>query len=229
MTFGQVDPARLQGEALRRWYLRSPAEIEDERGRADARAYSVFFSRAGGSLKASAKPAPYDDADAAPNLESAQRATGDYRWHDERLPADQRLSPMSGPSVGGGYQVAATAPPGFWEHWGVPGCANCHGYTPETLPPFGGHFPFPPGVSPRSGSSGGSGGSTPSEPRRDGRGQCEMQDRNDRGICVQQPTERAKAVCHETATERRAYCDRTGLIGEPNLYTARRKSGRRWP
>lgn len=27
----QIDPARLEGEALRRWYLRSPDEIEQER------------------------------------------------------------------------------------------------------------------------------------------------------------------------------------------------------
>ena len=32
MAYGQIDPARLQGEALRRWYLRSPAEVEEERG-----------------------------------------------------------------------------------------------------------------------------------------------------------------------------------------------------
>lgn len=34
MTFGQVDSARLQGEALRQWYLRTPHEIEAERAAA---------------------------------------------------------------------------------------------------------------------------------------------------------------------------------------------------
>lgn len=44
------------------------------------------------------------------------------------------------------------------------------------------------------------------------------------------PTERAKAVCNETATERRVWCDsHDGEIGTPRLFTARRKSGRPWP
>jgi len=30
MAESQVDPARLHGEELRRWYMRSPAEIEEE-------------------------------------------------------------------------------------------------------------------------------------------------------------------------------------------------------
>lgn len=44
MAFGQIDPARLQGKALRRWYLRSPAEIEEERGQKAAGAYDAFFA-----------------------------------------------------------------------------------------------------------------------------------------------------------------------------------------
>ena len=44
MAFGQVDPARLEGEALRRWYARSPDEIDDERKRAAATRYDSFFS-----------------------------------------------------------------------------------------------------------------------------------------------------------------------------------------
>ena len=47
MAFGQIDPARLSGEALRRWYLRSPTEIEDERSAAAERKYDAFFSRRG--------------------------------------------------------------------------------------------------------------------------------------------------------------------------------------
>jgi len=43
MTFGQVDPARLQGEALRRWYLRTPDEIEAERRAAADRRHKEFF------------------------------------------------------------------------------------------------------------------------------------------------------------------------------------------
>jgi hypothetical protein len=31
MAFGQIDPARLEGDALTRWCLRSPADIEEEK------------------------------------------------------------------------------------------------------------------------------------------------------------------------------------------------------
>jgi hypothetical protein len=44
MAYGQIDPARLEGEALRRWYLRSPVEIEEERKSTAAAGYDQFFS-----------------------------------------------------------------------------------------------------------------------------------------------------------------------------------------
>lgn len=47
MALGQIDPARLDGEALRRWYLRSPAEIEEERRVAGDKAYDAFFRPSG--------------------------------------------------------------------------------------------------------------------------------------------------------------------------------------
>jgi len=46
MAESQVDPARLQGEALRRWYVRSPAEIEEERRAATQRRYEGYFGGA---------------------------------------------------------------------------------------------------------------------------------------------------------------------------------------
>lgn len=45
MAFGQIDPARPEGDALTSWYLRSPAEIEEERSRAAEQAYNAFFGR----------------------------------------------------------------------------------------------------------------------------------------------------------------------------------------
>lgn len=39
----QIDPARLEGEALRRWYRRSPDEIEQERQASQAQRYQAFF------------------------------------------------------------------------------------------------------------------------------------------------------------------------------------------
>lgn len=115
MAHGQIDPARLEGDALNRWYLRSPADVEAERSRAADRAYREFF------------------------------APSEQRDPEGKQQAEQ-------------YEVAAAAPPRFWDYWSLRGCRNCHGYTPETLPPVGGHSPLPPGYSPRTGGSGGSGG-----------------------------------------------------------------------
>src|SRR5688572_25372841 len=41
-----VDPARLEGEALTRWYLRTPHEIEAERNSAQEQRYREFFGGA---------------------------------------------------------------------------------------------------------------------------------------------------------------------------------------
>jgi hypothetical protein len=224
MAHGQIDPARLQGEALRRWYLRSPTEIDEERRSAADRAYSAFFSDPN-SAPALEPAQRGDQRNSSPDARLVWNASGENRWRAGRTPPGQSIAAQ--PADAGRYQLAAAASPrGFWDYWGVPGCANCHGYRPGTLPPVGGHSPFPPSYSPRSGNSDGS--STP-QPRREERRQCEAQERDDRGICSQQPTEPAKAVCNASATERRVHCDATGEIGEPDLYTARRKSGRRWP
>jgi hypothetical protein len=49
MSLGQIDPARLQGDALTQWYLRSPADVERERQEAAARRYQNFFYGGGGT------------------------------------------------------------------------------------------------------------------------------------------------------------------------------------
>lgn len=43
MSESWIDPASLEGDALRRWYLRSPADVERERQKAAARRYQDFF------------------------------------------------------------------------------------------------------------------------------------------------------------------------------------------
>jgi hypothetical protein len=43
MPQAAVDPARLEGERLRQWYLRTPAEVEAERRAAGQRRHAVFF------------------------------------------------------------------------------------------------------------------------------------------------------------------------------------------
>jgi len=42
----QIDPGQLEGEDLRRWYLRSPEEVEVDRRGADSRRYQDFFDPA---------------------------------------------------------------------------------------------------------------------------------------------------------------------------------------
>ena len=43
MAVEQIDPGTLDGDALRRWYLRSPADIERERQDAAAQRYQDFI------------------------------------------------------------------------------------------------------------------------------------------------------------------------------------------
>ena len=222
MAFGQVDPASLEGEALMRWYRRTPQEIEEERRRAAAGAYDRFFYPTRSDPSSESHTAPFGHQSSAENGALSLAAGPNWQTNSWR---DSRATSLRGPSSGGGAQLAAAPSPGFWDYWGLPGCANCHGYKPNTLPPYGGHSPFPPSVAPRSGNPGGS-----SPRRRDKHPQCEMQDRSDRGICAEQPTAKAQAVCNESATERRAWCDaHEGEIGHPPLFRARRKSGRPWP
>src|SRR5438445_3159562 len=67
MANGQVDPASLEGDALMRWYRRTPQEIEDERHRNAAEAYNRFFY-----------PTQYDQA----------AGTNDGTPNDQDSPAD---------------------------------------------------------------------------------------------------------------------------------------------
>jgi hypothetical protein len=48
MANGQIDPARLGGDALTQWYLRSPDDIEQERRQAADQRYREFFGGNGG-------------------------------------------------------------------------------------------------------------------------------------------------------------------------------------
>ena len=103
MAYGQIDPARLQGEALRRWYVRSPADIEDERRKKAASAYDSFFSQPTTSPTSQEDPQQQDDT-SGDHLWSSWRQLDDGRWRGKR--ADAR--PPTGQ-----YQLAAASPPGF--------------------------------------------------------------------------------------------------------------------
>lgn len=209
MAFGQIDPARLEGDALRRWYLRSPEDIEDERLRRADQRYDAFY---GGlqDIRQSASPPP-DRLLRATGFGSTTRdGTSRVATHDAGAVAPQ--STWSGPR-----KPRAT----------IDDCVGCHGrlpsppHIPGMLPPFG-ELPLPGGFPVFRNLP----GATPSGPRNEGRKECELQDRNDRRICGRQPTAEDRARCHASASERRANCDRPGgTIGDPALDTANRLRG----
>jgi hypothetical protein len=43
LTWKEINPAELEGEALRQWYFRSPEEIELQRQAAAETRYRAFF------------------------------------------------------------------------------------------------------------------------------------------------------------------------------------------
>jgi hypothetical protein len=222
MTFGQVDPARLQGEALRRWYLRTPDEIEAERAATAEDAYKRFFSLPNSGAASDLDSAMKGTAAPASGRLTVGGASASFGPdQDYRVGGPEPLSSGAGGRASPYVQVAATSP-GFWDYWSQRGCANCHGYTPGTLPPIGGHLPLPPGYSPRSGRSDRQGGTQPD--RRDKR-ECEQQLESDTEICGRLPRRDDIAICRATASDRYAYCRRPdGTIGFPHLET---RGGRR--
>lgn len=198
MAFSQVDPARLDGDALTRWYLRSPADIEAERRQVAEQAYNTFFGQSE-DAQTNAEPVGQGDDPASADGPTANQ-----------VEVNRGLSDASG-GAGDSYQVAAASSPGFWDYWSPHGCASCHGYTPGILPPVGGRSPLPPTYSPRTGGDGS--GGTSSNGEWSDKPQCNQQFANDRTIC-----QRAKDYrCWENQNERLRSCNRTGLIGQPPL------------
>ncbi len=169
MALGQIDPARLEGDALRNWYRRSPIELERDKATRTLKTYNQFKS----NIKFGTPP---------------QVAAQSPR------PAPMKSAP------------AQSAPKRFWDYWGVPGCSNCHGYTPDTLPPIGGHLPSAPNYSPRTGSGSGS------APRRERR-QCDQQYESDSEVC----RDAKSRICWENAANRLGHCSQTGEVGFPPL------------
>jgi len=210
MAFGQIDPARLDGDALRQWYLRSPADIEEERRQAASRAHDAFFSQADDPQSAGrpeAASTPAAPAGASPSDAAfTSRQIGPNRFRSERAPAD----PAPGPAGDlGSYQLAAAAMPARG-YFPIPGCVSCHGPQPASPPPANGPAPRPPTFVPRIGDSGGAsaGGSRSDKP------QCEQQAELDREVCSRVGNFR----CWENLNARYAHCLRyDGEVGTPGL------------
>lgn len=212
MAFSQIDPARLEGDALRRWYLRPSAEIGEERRQVLSRTHDAFFSRRDDVQSPGPDPNFHGRLASTPENAAAQSTTlGDDRWWAGASPG----------APNGHYQMVAATPRGFWGYWGFKGCQTCHGYGPATLPPYGGHSPFPSDYSRRSGGSDGSGrwsegeGSGGKNPK-----QCAVQYENDSDICRRVPGTEARQRYWKSAAAREAYCIKSkGEVGYPELIT----------
>ena len=196
MAVGQIDPARLEGDALTRWYLRSPTEIEEERHQTSNHEYNTFFSR------------PFERS-------SFQEHSHDQKGRlNEYLPVS-RMRPVEGDWLAAQvdaksgspprqFRPVPTAPRRFWDYWGFQGCQNCHGYKPGTLPPI---------LSPRSGDGSGGYGNSARRGEWSDRPQCNLQFESDRKICQAAKSPR----CWENQTKRLGHCSATGEVGTPPL------------
>jgi hypothetical protein len=154
-------------------------------------------------------------------LDTGENPTADDDWSDYPSLGDDKTSPPAF-GQGGLLQLAAAPAKGFLDYWGVPGCRNCHGYTPDTLPPVGGHFPFPPNAIPRSGNSGGGGSGAPDSGSSSGRNppQCAVQYGHDAEICRSLNAPDARQRCWASAVQREGYCIKSkGEVGYPDLIT----------
>jgi len=203
MAFGQIDPARLQGEALRRWYLRSPAQIEGERHEAAKRAYEdFFFSPLDAERERPVEAVGFDGEG------YIWSQTGDRRWSGRRASTDRQ-------AVGEAQvrEVAAGPPTDFWNDWTPCNTLSCHGRPAPAAPPRGGgQSPLPPSYLPRTGGEGRS-------KRRDFR-QCDVQYANDSEVCRSLPEEDVadRQACWESASERQQFCRANdGQVGWPRL------------
>lgn len=206
MAYGQIDPARLDGDALRRWYLRSPSDIEEERRLAAERKYESFFGgpRRPGPLSAATDAAEVLDGVGQRSIESANS----YGENEAPPARDSFADSNTALHRLAAVRPRSSAPPE------ASNCTNCHGRWPTLpplpLPPPIGTFPFPTGGmpsfrrTPRDGSS----------PRHERYRQCEIQYEADSEICR---TARSRA-CWENAAERKRYClANEGEVGWPPL------------
>jgi len=209
MAFGQIDPARLQGDALTRWYLRSPAEIEAERRQSAEQAYNAFFGQSGDTPPGAqptneSAPPPSFDGSAPPSSQ-----VGGNGWGADRAPSD--ATPNLNGSSDGSYQVAVALAPAAGSGGWI--CQACHGNGVAVPPPA----LFTPGRGsggqpPHSGSGDGSSGNNPK--------QCAIQNENDASICRWIPGTDARRRCWESAAKREAHCiSSKGEVGYPDLIT----------
>ncbi len=199
MAQSHIDPARLEGAALKRWYLRSPTDIDQERRQAAAQRYRDFFRGA---------EASNDDGVRDSTLATATSSNRIGIGYGAPQSGQYRTSPASPPTegAGGNFQLTAAWPPSPNSI-----CQACHG--PSVLPPPPPVLyrpPRSPGGNPPSPGGGESSGQNPK--------QCAVQYENDASICRWVPGMDARRRCWESATRREAHCIQTkGEVGFPDL------------
>ena len=132
MAFRPVDPSSLQGEALSRWYLRSPDEIEQERQAAQARRYNSFFGTEPADSPTTSPAPAFEDPSAATGGGPSWAENGTNRWQGQ----NQSAYRSAGGPQSGQLQLAAVSQPAAAP--GIVNCPTCHGRVPPLLP-----FPFP--------------------------------------------------------------------------------------
>jgi hypothetical protein len=120
MANGQVDPAKLEGKALMRWYRRTPEEIEAERRQAATDAYNRFFYPTQSDQAAGSDDGTADGQD--PPANGAQAPIGDDDGqaaaspsYDTAPPVGPASSPFAaafGTSLLGDWRRYAAAPSG---------------------------------------------------------------------------------------------------------------------
>jgi hypothetical protein len=92
MAFGHIDPARLEGDALTRWYLRSPADIEEEKRQRAEQAYNAFFGQSG---ETPSDPPPSGDGGNATSADLTPRTwtqVGPNRWRSAADVVDRQAA-----------------------------------------------------------------------------------------------------------------------------------------
>lgn len=116
MALGQTDPARLQGEDLRRWYSRTPAEIVAERTAAAKQAYNTFFSRLGGEVLSdlgaspAITPASSNPRGAPAPVAAPSRGFWNY-WSPQGCASCHGYTPGTLPPLGGQSPLPPTYSP----------------------------------------------------------------------------------------------------------------------
>jgi hypothetical protein len=216
MAYGQIDPARLDGEALTRWYLRSSSDIERERLAVAAQSYDDFF--AGNSALSQTPDQGSQSADAVAGAAAGpvSAAAAPDRWPSEQAPSfnpqadgavasgDGGEAPAEVPSI---TRIAANAWP----------CVGCHGTGISSFPPA---YSKPPWAAPWTPGP----NTTPRKPAKPHPPQCAMQNMNDSRICSREPGNAWKSVCLASASRREAYCiAHDGELGSPPLETHDRR------